>query len=268
MMTTTHDDGAAVHAPRRAPRWRSKGYVVMLTVALAIVAFATTTQTWLEVGVEGRTVKTPDVTVAGSDAATAVTALALVALAGALAVSIAGRIARVIIVVLIFGAGIGIAAASAAVLIDPQSAASASIAEAVGVIGGDPHIEISTPPVVALVAGVLLALSAVYTLIAARSWASTSSSRFEKPAAAAGRYETAADDAGSDDVGFDGVAGRGATGGDIAATGDGRVGSAGVGDGVAGNGDSDSGAGDDGAGEDFDEIDGWDRLSRGQDPTA
>ena len=70
--------------------------MVLLIAALALAVFGTTTQTWLTVhldpqqlgqagGAEG------GLQVQGSKAATTVTALALVALAGGLAASIAGK---------------------------------------------------------------------------------------------------------------------------------------------------------------------------------
>ena len=69
---------------------------------LALAVFGTTTQTWLTVHLDpqqlGQAVSGQDgLQVQGSKAATTVTALALVALAGGLAASIAGRIARWII---------------------------------------------------------------------------------------------------------------------------------------------------------------------------
>ena len=63
------------------------------------------------------------------------TALALVALAGGLAASIAGRIARWIITAIIVLAAAGIVAAAATVLADPLAAAQGSIAAATGVTG-------------------------------------------------------------------------------------------------------------------------------------
>ena len=71
--------------------------------------------------------------VQGSKAATTVTALALVALAGGLAASIAGRIARWIITAIILLAAAGIVSAAAIVLADPLAAAQGSIAAATGI---------------------------------------------------------------------------------------------------------------------------------------
>jgi uncharacterized membrane protein (TIGR02234 family) len=180
-------------------------------VAVALAAFGTTTQTWLTAHLPGTRVQTPDVSVAGSDAATAVTALALVALAAALAASIAGRIARIVIAVLLAAAGVGISAASLAVIANPAAAASAAIGEATGQIGGEAAVVVTVFPYVAAVAGILLVATAIWLVLAGRSWAA---SKKYVPAA-----ERQADGMPSD-----------------------RAGS-------------------------VDEIDSWDQLSRGEDPT-
>ena len=111
-----------------------------LIAVLALAVFGTTTQTWITVTLDpdqvGQAVGGQNaLAVQGSKAATAVTALALVALAGGLAASIAGRIARWVITVIVVLAAAGIIAAAATVLADPLAAAQGSIAAATGVTG-------------------------------------------------------------------------------------------------------------------------------------
>lgn len=209
-----HDPASAAKpvSPSAVSRWQRKATVVLAAVVVSLAAFGTTTQTWLTARFPGSTVQTPDVGVPGSDAATAVTALALVALAAALAASIAGRVARIVIAVLLAAAGIGIAAASIAVIADPPAAASAAIGEATGQIGGEAAVDMTVFPYLAAVAGVLLLLAAVWLAVAGRSWAA---SKKYAPAAERKADGMPADRAGS-----------------------------------------------------VDEIDSWDQLSRGQDPTA
>ena len=139
------------------------------------------------------------------------TALALVALAGGLAASIAGKVARWVITVIVVLAATGIVAAAATVLADPLAAAQGSIAAATGVTGSSAGAEATVFPVLAVVAGVLLALGALVIVPAGRYWKSRT------------KYDTAA---------------YGASAGSSMAT----------------------------AGP-VDEIDSWDRLSRGDDPT-
>ena len=98
------------------------------------------------------------------------TALALVALAGGLAASIAGRIARWIITAIIVLAAAGIIAAAATVLADPLAAAQGSIAAATGVTGSSADVSVTVFPVLAVVAGSLLALCGLLVIPAGRYW--------------------------------------------------------------------------------------------------
>ncbi|HEX9087455.1 MAG TPA: Trp biosynthesis-associated membrane protein [Arthrobacter sp.] len=198
------------------PRWARKSTLVLAIVALALAVFGTTTQTWLTVHLDpaqlGAAVNSQDgLQVQGSKAATTVTALALVALAGGLAASIAGRIARWIITALILLAAAGIVSAAAIVIADPLAAAQGSIAAATGITGSNVSVDVTVFPALAVAAGVVLGLSALLIIPAGRFWKSRT------------KYDTAA---------------TGTTAGGSAA--------------AAGP---------------TDEIDSWDRLSRGDDPT-
>lgn len=198
------------------PAWARKSTLVLLIAVLALAVFGTTTQTWITVSLGanqvGQTAGDQNtLPVQGSKAATTVTALALVALAGGLAASIAGKFARWVITAIILLASAGIIAAAATVLADPLSAAQGSIAAATGITGGNAEVAVTAFPVLAVVAGALLALGALLIIPAGRHW----KSRTKYDAA---KYGVPA-------------------GSTAAATGP------------------------------VDEIDGWDRLSRGDDPT-
>ena len=198
------------------PRWARKSTLVLAIAALALAVFGTTTQTWLTVHLDpaqlGAAFDAQDgLQVQGSKAATTVTALALVALAGGLAVSIAGRIGRWVITVLILLAAAGIVSAAAVVIADPLAAAQGSIAAATGITGSDVQVDVTVFPALAVVAGALLGLGALLVIPAGRYWKMRT------------KYDTAATGA--------------AAGGSAAPAGP------------------------------ADEIDSWDRLSRGDDPT-
>lgn len=148
-----------------------RGIVVLGIVVLALLAFGATTQTWLTVRLPQEAVQTPDLTVAGSDAATPVTAFALVALAAALAVSIAGRTARWVIAVLLVLSGAGIALSSLSVALDPATAAEPAIGTAIGVSGlAGADASATIMPWLAVVAGVLLVPAAAWVVLAGRTW--------------------------------------------------------------------------------------------------
>jgi uncharacterized membrane protein (TIGR02234 family) len=180
--------GPATPAKARStvPGWARKSTVVLLIAALALAAFGTTTQTWLTVHLDPQLGQAAagegGLQVQGSKAATTVTALALVALAGGLAASIAGKIARWIITAIIVLAAAGIIAAAATVLADPLAAAQGSIAAATGVSGGSADVSVSAFPVLAVAAGCLLGACGLLVVPAGRYW----KSRTKYDAAAAG----------------------------------------------------------------------------------
>lgn len=197
---------------RATPAWARKSTLILLVAVLALAVFGTTTQTWMtvtldpnQVGQAGAAQSALDVQ--GSKAATAVTALALVALAGGLAAAIAGRIARWIITAIIVLASAGIVAAAATVLADPLAAAQGAIAAATGITGSQAQVAVTAFPALAVVAGCLLAIAGLLIIPASRHWKTRT--KYDAPAAGASA----------------------ATSGPV------------------------------------DEIDSWDRLSRGDDPT-
>lgn len=211
----------------RRPRL-TRARTVLLTVAAAGAVFLTTTQTWVYATLTSGTVRSIDAAVNGADAARAVTALALVALAGALAISIAGRIARVVVAVLIVLAGLGCAAAAATVLADPAAAANGQIASQSGVTGGAITASVTGWAVAAVVIALLLAACGVLVLIVGHRW--DLARRFETPATAAAHPDEQPGTSG--EPGETPRAGRSP------------------------------------AAEPVDDIDSWDRLTRGQDPTV
>lgn len=194
---------------RATPVWARKSTLVLLIALLALAAFGTTTQTWMTATLDPNQAGAAQsvLAVQGSKAATTVTALALVALAGGLAAAIAGRIARWVITAIIVLASAGVVTAAATVLADPLAAAQGTIATATGVSGSQAHVELTAFPVLAVVAGSLLAAAALLILPASRYWKART--KYDAP----------------------GAAGSAATAGPV------------------------------------DEIDSWDRLSRGDDPT-
>ncbi|MCA4132671.1 Trp biosynthesis-associated membrane protein [Arthrobacter sp. M4] len=205
MTDTPSDVHTGPHKPS-VPLWARKSTLVLLAALLAVAVFGTTTQSWIVVHVDSAAVAGGELQVQGSKAATAVTALAVVAVAGALAASIAGRVSRWIISGIVVFAAAGIAVAAATVLANPLAAAQGSIAAVTGVSGGQSNATATAYPVLAIVAAGLLAAVALLIVPAGRHWRSRT------------KYETSA------------LRGRKASG-------------------------------------PVDEIDSWDRLTRGEDPT-
>jgi hypothetical protein len=184
------DPGNTVKSTKGAavPHWARKSTLVLAIAALAMAVFGTTTQIWLTVHLDpaqlGQAVSSQDgLQVQGSKAATTVTALALVALAGGLAASIAGRIARWIITAIILLGAAGIVSAAAIVLADPLAAAQGSIASATGISGSSVQVDVTAFPALAVVTGSLLGLGALLIVPAGRLWKSRT--KYDAPAAGA-----------------------------------------------------------------------------------
>ncbi len=220
---------------RRTGRLGRKSTLIMLAVISSLVVFGTTTQTWVHVKLGQGVVQQADLNVAGSKAATAVTALALVALAGALAASIGRRVSRVVAAVIIFLGAIGIIVSSVAVVLDPQAAAAGPVGTATGVTGQNSDVTTTVFPWIAVVAAVVLALAAVLIAWLGRTW--NQRTKYDSAAAHASR----------------GVSGSAARPGSAPAPGTGA------------SADPTAAAP---MPEVRDDIDSWDELSHGNDPTA
>lgn len=272
--------GTAGHPDRG--RSTRRGIVVLGIVVIALLAFGSTTQTWLTVRLPQDAVQTPDLTIPGSDAATPVTAFALVALAAALAVSIAGRVARWVVAVILVLSGIGITLSSLTVALDPSAAAEPAIGAAIGV-SGDAGAEVtgSAMPWLAVASGVLLVLAAAWVILAGRTWGvnrryDAGASRAVHPPPGSGQPGAPLPSTGDVAPGVVPDGPEGIDGPDAATT-DAPTGDAGTSDAAEQDRSGADGAGprDPGrpskrgarASSHADEIDSWDELSRGNDPT-
>lgn len=199
--------------PQAKAKRSTKRSVLLLGLIGAVLALATSTRTWIRVQPEVGTVKIPLIEVAGSDAAAAVAALAVVALAGTLAAMIAGRISRYIIAGIMLLAGGGIAGSAISVISDPVFAAATKVGDATGLNNAGGEYDLGIWPYLAVLGGLVLVAASLQLGVTAGSWAGSRKYSREAPASAAGTAE---------------------------AEPKGKI----------------------------DEIDGWDSLSRGDDPTG
>lgn len=152
------------------PAWQRKSPLILLAVLAALAVFGTTTQTWIHVSFGQTTVQQSDLNIPGSKAAVAVSALALVALAGSLAATIAGKISRIITGVIVLLGAAGIVAVVTDLLADPSAAAMAEVGKTTGVVGVASNATTTWFPVAAVVAAVVLAVAAVLILWFGRNW--------------------------------------------------------------------------------------------------
>lgn len=232
------------HDDRRESR-RAK-YLSMLAVVVgAGLALLASTQTWFTVHLTAEANHAAPVTVQGSAAAPALTALSLAGLALAAALAIAGRLVRIVLAVLGVVIAGCIALSAGIALGDPVLSAASAITAASGVSGGSSvarlaeNVEVSFWPWVAIVGAVVLFAASIGVAVTSRLWPGPSrryqAVRFEESADDEGEPEPA-ETAGADAVG---EANPGA--------------SAGVEPGAPIDRDT--------------AIDSWDELTRGEDPT-
>ena len=152
-------------------RARSLAVVGMLLAgALGVIA---STQTWIDVTLADGAQQT--LAVPGSDAVPVLTPLSLAALALGAALSIVGPVLRYVLGALALAiAGVVGVATAQVVLTLPVSATAATVTDATGISGVDAVADLVssmslTPwPVVTLLAQLLLAAAAVFTLVSAR----------------------------------------------------------------------------------------------------
>ena len=158
-----------------APR-RLKLVAIVVGVLLAGVGLLTWTQPWFGVVVESPQGGLLDLAAAGDVAGSPVSALSLAALALVGALTIAGRVFRVVLGLLQVALGASIAVTAGTALSDPVRASGSVVTDATGVDGQDSLRALvsstsATPwPWLALVVGVLAALLGVAIVVTSGAW--------------------------------------------------------------------------------------------------
>jgi uncharacterized membrane protein (TIGR02234 family) len=172
--------------PGRAIGWRSRRNLILLTAAGAGVALLGQGQPWATGRARLVSAATTQVTLDGGAAAPGVSALALVALAGAVALATAGPAVRRVVALLVAGSGVGLvwlvlaARGSAQTL---QAALDAATGTTGGAAGSAQAVLAWTPwPLVAAAGGVLVVLAAVLSARWSGSWQGPPP-RYERPPA-------------------------------------------------------------------------------------
>ena len=151
----------------------------------ALLGLWTATRTWITVDVESGTVQVPQIIVDGSTAAASVTAVCVAVLAGALALLIAGKIARYAIGVITVLAGASVIASGISALANPQATAASAVAEATGLTMSAGDYAVSAWPAVTVLAGALIALQGLLVLVVSGRW--KKSSKYDRKVSTAGQ---------------------------------------------------------------------------------
>lgn len=177
----------------RASRRREKYAAMIAVLAGSGLALLASTQNWSTLHLTTTADHSALVTVQGSSAAPALTALALAGLALVAALAIAGRIARVVLGVLGLLIGAGLLLSSLGAIGDPVQAGSSAVTAATGVAGERSvahlveHTDASFWPWLAVAGGVLLIVAGLLVLATSSRWPGPSR-RYR-----AARFEPAAD---------------------------------------------------------------------------
>lgn len=156
-------------------------WIVLAALLAGVLVLAATGQTWVTAsGLEGSPV--PQATAGGGRVAPVATALALVVMAGALALTTARRVGVVLVGVLMTLAGVVIASTAVTAALDPVAAAAGAVSELTGTTAPAAAYAVSAWPWVSAAGGVMAAVLGVATLVVGPRWAATR--RFESPATA------------------------------------------------------------------------------------
>lgn len=175
-------------ATRPVPGWAKPARVMLGSLAVSAAAFFTTLPVWIRAEVT-TVVSTSTLDISGADAAPAVSALALVALVASVAVRIAGPKLRKILALLLAGAGLGLAVAAFGVNADPQAASIAQVSAITGTNAPAQAYELTALPLLAVAAGVLVALAGVWALVATSYW--KTGRKYDRSAARTARLASA-----------------------------------------------------------------------------
>lgn len=154
---------------------RSKLPLLGLVALGGVLALVSATQTWVALRLIEGAAATDMLLVSGQDLNASLSPVAIAVLAAALALTIAGRVFRWVLGVLITGLGAGIAAMSVGVLSGPVQAASGKLAEITAISGASQLDLVSSAdttiwPLLTVATGILLAVLGVAVVVLSGRW--------------------------------------------------------------------------------------------------
>ncbi|WP_431221376.1 Trp biosynthesis-associated membrane protein [Leifsonia xyli] len=155
---------------------RVKYTTLLLFVVGSVLALLAATQTWFAIRLSDTAEHAATITVAGSVAAPALTALALAGLALTAALAIAGPVFRIVLALLGLLLGVSMLVSAITALSDPVRAAASAITTATGVAGDASirhlvhSVEVGFWPWLAVVAGVVIILASAAVVVFSRLW--------------------------------------------------------------------------------------------------
>lgn len=156
---------------------RTTALTAMAGGALLLIS---TLITWVTVTGLGETSAAADLDVTGAEAADAVTAMGLVALAGGLAVTIARKIARWIIGGVLIAAGLAALVAVLAAFLDPAAAASGAVGEVTGTTEAAASYDLGFGPWLGLIGGIIVVGAASVLLTVSHRWTDRGTKKYSR----------------------------------------------------------------------------------------
>lgn len=153
---------------------------------IGALALLSATQPWASFKLQLGAAAQDHLAVTGQEFNQSLSPLALAVLAGALALTIAGKVFRRVLGVVLALLGAGVSAVAITVLVDPSAAALARVTKLTGLAGGSAHDAIAGTsltawPVVTAVLGVVVALLGIVVLVVSGRWA-TAGRKYETSA--------------------------------------------------------------------------------------
>ncbi|WP_226832052.1 Trp biosynthesis-associated membrane protein [Brachybacterium sp. FME24] len=164
------DSRIAEGRPRSGRRMPSRRVTVLAGTAASALLIGATRTTWAEATAPDLTGTSQSVAVTGSEAAPAVLALAVVAIAAALASSLSSTWVRYVTGPVLIAAGLSAAWSAIAAALDPIGAAGSAVTTATGVLGSEVDAVATPWPLLALIPAAAVAAVGVIVLVAGRSW--------------------------------------------------------------------------------------------------
>ena len=172
-----------------------KALLILGIAAAGLLALLTTMQTWVTVQFAPGVAAVEDLSLTGQGLNSSLTLISLAALAATLVLTIAGRVFRWLIGVLVAALGAGLAALGIGVWISPIEQAAFQIGEVTG-ISGEAQAELvsesgaSVWPLVTAALGVVLAILGVLVVVTSGRWKSAGRKYDTDHAAPASRPES------------------------------------------------------------------------------
>ncbi len=154
---------------------------VLLALLGAVLALLSASRPWVHAVVTDPVLGRTTVTASGRQAAAVVPAVALVALAGGVALLLSRVIGRRVTGVLLVLAGAAAAAASVSTVRSPDAGIADLVGRALATVGStDAQVSVTAWPWVAVVGGALVVCAGTLAVVQARRWG-TPRSRYESP---------------------------------------------------------------------------------------